>query len=131
LAEDNLVNQKVITQMLGKLGCQADVAGNGAQAVAAAARKDYDLVFMDVQMPEMDGYEATARIRQIVPRQRQPYIVALTANAMAGDQEKCLAAGMDAYLTKPIVLAALLGMLRSVAVRREQVLLRAEESVVA
>ncbi len=120
VAEDNLVNQKVVLQMLTKLGCRADVVGNGAQALAAAVRQDYDLIFMDVQMPEMDGYEATACIRREVPRDHQPYIVALTANAMAGDQDKCLAAGMDSYLTKPIVVATLLGMLRAVAARLEQ-----------
>jgi signal transduction histidine kinase/CheY-like chemotaxis protein len=118
VAEDNPVNQKVITQMLGKLGCRAEVVGNGALALAAVGRAPYDLVFMDVQMPEMDGYAATACIRRDLPGDRQPYIVALTANAMAGDQDKCLAAGMDAYLTKPVMMTALLAMLRSVAARR-------------
>ena len=117
VAEDNPVNQKVITQMLGKLGSRAEVVGNGALALAAVGRSPYDLVFMDVQMPEMDGYEATARIRRELPADRQPYIVALTANAMVGDQDKCLAAGMDAYLTKPVMMPALLGMLRAVAAR--------------
>ncbi len=120
VAEDNPINQRVITQMLAKLGCRAKIAGNGAQAVAALNDENFDLVFMDVQMPEMDGYEATTRIRRTLPHHRQPYIVALTANAMAGDQEKCLAAGMDAYLTKPVAMPALLGMLRSVAARIEQ-----------
>ncbi len=120
VAEDNPVNQKVITQMLAKLGCRADVAGNGAQAFAAVSRHDYDLVFMDVQMPEMDGHEATVRIRRTLPQERQPYIVALTANAMAGDHEKCLEAGMDAYLTKPIGMPALQSMLRTIAAKLEQ-----------
>jgi len=131
VAEDNPVNQKVITQMLGKLGCRAEVVGNGALALAAVGRTPYDLVFMDVQMPEMDGFEATASIRRDVPADHQPYIVALTANAMTGDQEKCLAAGMDAYLTKPLVMTALLGMLRSVATRREQGRSRAAHPEVA
>jgi len=102
LAEDNLVNQKVVLRMLEKLGCTADVAGNGLEAVAALQRQAYDMVLMDVHMPEMDGIVATQIIRSTLPAARQPRIVALTAAAMVEDQEACLAAGMDAFLTKPV-----------------------------
>jgi len=112
VAEDNLVNQKVIAQMLRKLGCEAQLVVDGAQALAAVERGDYDLVLMDVQMPELDGCEATRRIRARVPAERQPRIVALTANALVGDQEKCLAAGMDGYLTKPVAFPALTAELK-------------------
>jgi CheY-like chemotaxis protein/HPt (histidine-containing phosphotransfer) domain-containing protein len=108
LAEDNLVNREVATAMLLNLGVRLTSACNGAEAVALSGNRDFDLVLMDCQMPVMDGYEATALIRQREaggPR-RLP-IIALTANAMGGDREKCLAAGMDDYLTKPYTLAQL------------------------
>jgi signal transduction histidine kinase/DNA-binding response OmpR family regulator len=106
LAEDNAVNQKLALRLLEKMGYIADVANNGAEAVAAVECARYDLVLMDVQMPEMDGLEAT---RQIIERvgQDRPRIVALTADAMQDDRERCLAAGMDDYVTKPIRPAAL------------------------
>jgi CheY-like chemotaxis protein len=108
LCDDNAINQKVATRILAQLGYQPDLAGNGLEALDALDRKPYDLVFMDVMMPEMDGMEATHAIRQ---RQRDGghlhyqsriVIVAMTAQAMQGDREKCLAAGMDDYLSKPI-----------------------------
>src|SRR6185437_10044723 len=103
LVEDNPVNQKVATGLLEREGHLVTVAGNGREAVAAVGRETFDLVFMDVQMPEMDGLEATATIRELERDSgaRLP-IVAMTAHAMKGDEERCLAAGMDVYITKPI-----------------------------
>jgi signal transduction histidine kinase/DNA-binding response OmpR family regulator/HPt (histidine-containing phosphotransfer) domain-containing protein len=102
LAEDNETNQKIALLLLKRMGFSADVASNGAEAVQAVRRQRYDVVLMDVQMPEMDGLEATAVIRDQLPPERQPRIVAMTANAMEGDRELCLAARMDDYVSKPI-----------------------------
>jgi two-component system, sensor histidine kinase and response regulator len=112
-AEDNVVNQKVIVRMLNLLGCRVDVAANGLEALDASAHEAYDCILMGCQMPEMDGFEATQRIRQ---REVQTGchlpIVALTANAMQGDREQCLAAGMDDYLSKPLRKQALFDTLQ-------------------
>jgi PAS domain S-box-containing protein len=103
LAEDNSVNQKVALHMLARVGYRADVAANGIEVIEALRRQSYDIIFMDVQMPEMDGLEATKHLRAApAAAGRRPWIVALTANAMQGDRERCLAVGMDDYITKPI-----------------------------
>jgi signal transduction histidine kinase/CheY-like chemotaxis protein len=102
LAEDNPVNQKLALRLLDRMGYRADVAGDGLEAIAAIEGAVYDVVLMDVQMPELDGLEATRRIRHRWPGQAGPRIVAMTANAMEGDREMCLAAGMDGYISKPI-----------------------------
>ena len=115
LAEDNLVNQKLALRLLSQMGYTAEVVGNGALAVEAVERQHYDLVLMDVQMPEMDGLEATRRITARVPAGRRPRIVAMTANAMQGDRGLCLAAGMDDYLTKPIRVEQLVAALERAA----------------
>jgi CheY-like chemotaxis protein len=110
LAEDNVVNQKVALKILDRMGYRADVASNGKEAVEAVKRQPYDVVLMDVQMPEMDGVEATTRIRE-GQGENQPWIIALTANALQGDKEKYLGVGMDDYLSKPIKLEELSGAL--------------------
>jgi CheY-like chemotaxis protein len=101
LAEDNAVNQKLALRLLRQMGYGADVVGDGLRAIDALERETYDVVLMDVQMPELDGLEATRRIRKRWP-DRPTRIVAMTANAMAGDREACLAAGMNDYVSKPI-----------------------------
>ncbi|RME06648.1 MAG: response regulator, partial [Anaerolineae bacterium] len=111
LAEDNLVNQKVATRILEKLGYQADVVNNGREALDAVREKEYDVVFMDVQMPEMDGVEATKRILEVYGDDR-PRIVAMTAHALEGDREKYLGEGMDDYISKPIRVEQLVDVLR-------------------
>ncbi|MDD3580585.1 MAG: response regulator [Desulfobacca sp.] len=111
LAEDNAVNQKVALRLLARLGYRADVVANGLEALEAVQRQLYDVVLMDVQMPEMDGLEASRRIKLSKQRAEAPRIIALTADAMQGDREKCLAAGMDDYITKPINVEALVAAL--------------------
>jgi PAS domain S-box-containing protein len=121
LAEDHATNQKLALMLLQRLGYRADVAANGLEAIEALERQAYDVVLMDVQMPEMDGLEATRRIRRQWPGEQGPYIVAMTANAMEGDREECLAAGMDDYVSKPIRVEALVGALNKVRPLQEQV----------
>jgi CheY-like chemotaxis protein len=110
LAEDNAVNQKLALRLLAQASYTAEVANDGLEAVDAIERGAFDVVLMDVQMPELDGLEATRRIRAAWP-ERPIWIVAMTANAMAGDREACLAAGMNDYISKPIRPAELLAAL--------------------
>jgi len=113
LAEDNPVNQKVALLFLKRLGYLADVAGNGLEALQALKRQSYDVVLMDIQMPEMDGDEATRKIREDWPKEQQPYIIAMTAHALEGDREKYLSLGMDSYVTKPVKLDELVKALEA------------------
>jgi GAF domain-containing protein/DNA-binding response OmpR family regulator len=119
LAEDNVVNQKLALRLLQQLGYRADLAANGIEALESVARQVYDLVLMDVQMPEMDGLEATRRIVARRDAGVRPRIVAMTANAMQGDREMCLDAGMDDYLTKPIRVDQLVEALENVNARKD------------
>ena len=119
VAEDNVVNQKVAVRLLARLGLRADVVANGAEAVASVRRQPYDVVFMDVQMPEMDGLAAVRALRADPGRFPPPAIVMLTANAMEGDRETCLAAGADDYLAKPVGLDAVAAALARAARSRD------------
>ena len=111
VVDDNAVNQKLAVKILEKAGCRCDLARNGREAVAAARTRSYDLVFMDCQMPELDGLAATRLIRQAEEPGRRLAIVAMTADALPGDRERCLAAGMDDYLSVPLTPEGLFRML--------------------
>jgi len=117
VAEDNVVNQKLALRLLQQMGYRADLASNGIEAIESVERQTYDVILMDVQMPEMDGLEAARRINARWNSDR-PRIVAMTANAMQGDREMCIAAGMDDYLTKPIRVERLVEALVSAPARR-------------
>ncbi|MCB0212620.1 MAG: response regulator, partial [Anaerolineae bacterium] len=112
LAEDNVVNQKVATMLLRRLGYRVDVVADGIEVIAALRRQKYDLILMDIQMPEMDGMEATRQIRYEWPKKEQPYIVAMTANALHGKREEYLKVGMDDYVSKPIEIKKLIEALQ-------------------
>ena len=116
MAEDNPVNRKVAQRQLKKIGYDADLAENGLQVLEAVRKERYDVILMDCQMPEMDGYEATRKLRA---QGCSAWIVAMTANAMQGDREQCLAAGMDDYVTKPIRVEALVEALHNVTPRHD------------
>jgi CheY-like chemotaxis protein len=117
LAEDNVVNQKLALRLLQQMGYRADLASNGIEAVECVERQAYDVVLMDVQMPEMDGLEASKAITARWSAAERPRIVAMTANAMQGDRELCIAAGMDDYVTKPIRVDQLVEALTRVTTR--------------
>jgi CheY-like chemotaxis protein len=103
LVEDNLVNQKVAQLILKRLGYNSvAIANNGLEAIQAMEQQDYEIVLMDISMPEMDGWEATHRIHERWPPGQRPYIIAMTAYALRGDKEACFAAGMDDYVAKPV-----------------------------
>lgn len=111
IVEDNAINQSLALLLLGRMGYQADVSANGAEALSFLRQRPYDVVLMDIQMPIMDGFEATRLIRQEFDPARQPRIIAMTANAMDGDRDACLLAGMDDYISKPIHIEALINSL--------------------
>jgi CheY-like chemotaxis protein len=111
LVEDNIINQNLALLMLERMGYKSDVANNGNEALQAIRKKTYDAVFMDIQMPEMDGLEATQHIRQDFSLNSQPRIIAMTANALSGDRETCLEAGMDDYISKPVRIEELVNCL--------------------
>jgi CheY-like chemotaxis protein len=116
VAEDNLINQKLILHILNRLGYTPDMANNGIEAIEAVEQNSYDIILMDVQMPEMDGLEATELIRK--QNIKQPVIIALTANTMQGDQEECLKAGMNDYISKPVKLEKLVALLEKWALQK-------------
>lgn len=118
LAEDNLVNQKVALHMLKKIGVRADVADNGLEVLRALDRLSYDVILMDVAMPEMDGFEAAQAIRQRLDG--KPYIIAVTAHSLDGDREKCLASGMDDYISKPMRMEELVSAMKRYFELREK-----------
>ncbi len=120
LAEDNVVNQKLALRLLQQMGYRADLASNGIEAIESVQRQTYDVVLMDVQMPEMDGLEASRQINARWQPAQRPRIIAMTANAMQGDREMCLAAGMDDYLTKPIRVERLVEVLNQARARRDR-----------
>jgi CheY-like chemotaxis protein len=109
IAEDNLTNQKIATRILTKLGYQPDIANNGKEVMEMISQDHYDIILMDVLMPEMSGLEATRMIRTCL--EIQPIIIAMTANVMQGDRDDCIQAGMDDYMSKPIELKELLSQL--------------------
>ena len=120
LAEDNVVNQKLALRLLQQMGYRADLASNGIEAIESVRRQTYDVILMDVQMPEMDGLEASRQINARWQSRERPRIIAMTANAMQGDRDMCLAAGMDDYLTKPIRVERLVEALNQASARRDR-----------
>jgi len=119
LAEDNVVNQKLAMRLLQQMGYRADLASNGIEAIECVERQTYDVILMDVQMPEMDGLEASRQITARWPVNKRPRIIAMTANAMQGDREECMVAGMDDYVTKPIRVDQLVGALSNATPRED------------
>ena len=112
LAEDHRINQKVAASILNSVGFQVDIASNGIEVLSALAETHFDVIFMDIQMPKMDGLEAIRLIRQDIPEDEQPYIIALTAHALPTDRRRYLDAGADDYLSKPVDLKAMMNSLQ-------------------
>jgi CheY-like chemotaxis protein len=113
IADDNFINQKLIERILRKLGYQTDTACNGIQVLDFMAKKQYNVILMDIRMPEMDGFEAMQNVRQMT--MDQPYIVAMTANALPSDREECLQSGMNDYIAKPIYMNDIVEILKNAA----------------
>ncbi len=111
VAEDNQINRKLVTSLLTKMGFRVDSVINGQEALEIVKKMDFDIVLMDIQMPEMSGIEATIKIREEVPAERQPLIIALTANVLAEDRETCIRSGMVDYMPKPVNFTLLQDML--------------------
>jgi signal transduction histidine kinase/DNA-binding response OmpR family regulator/HAMP domain-containing protein len=130
LVEDNTINQKVARQVLVKMGCTVEIRDNGKEGFLAVKSKDYDIVFMDGSMPVMDGFEATAAIREFEGNKKHTPIIAMTAHAMKGDREKCLSAGMDDYISKPIDRNVIYSMLLKYCSKRKTIKEQAEQSVI-
>jgi len=126
VVDDNIVNRKLMTMALGRMGIRADLAENGAEALERVAHRPYDVVLMDVQMPVMDGLEATRRIRQEIPPAAQPRIIAMTASAFPEDRDNCMQAGMDDYVTKPVNFEELLQAMRRSNAAGDRILLPAD-----
>jgi CheY-like chemotaxis protein len=121
LAEDNPINQKVAALMLDRMGYRVDLANNGFEVLTAVREKAYDLILMDVQMPGMDGLEATRRLRAELPAGQQPRVVAITASALTEQRDACLAAGMDDFVVKPVDFADLRAVFLRVAIQARPV----------
>ena len=111
IAEDNIINQRLIERILHKLGYRTDTVSDGVQVIDRIKKKEYNVILMDVRMPEMDGFEATKAIRQMPVK--QPYIIAMTANAMSNDRDDCLEIGMNDYIAKPMRLAEIIKILKN------------------
>ena len=120
VAEDNAVNQKLAMRLLSQMGYRADLASNGIEAIECITRQPYDVVLMDVQITEIDGLEARRRITSKWNARERPRIIAMTANAMQGDRDDCLAAGMDDHVTKPIRVAQLVDALTQATPRKDR-----------
>jgi CheY-like chemotaxis protein len=120
IAEDNPINQKLIERILVKLGFHADITQNGYEALQKVKEKQYDVVLMDIQMPEMDGLAATRNIRDL--KIQQPYIIAMTANALTEDRDICISHGMDNYISKPMNLEALVSILKEAYAFKKKVM---------
>ncbi|WP_168539900.1 response regulator [Anabaena sp. UHCC 0253] len=118
IAEDNIINQKIATKLFQKLGYQVDIANNGVEALKSLKQEMYDVIFMDIQMPELDGIETTKAIYQEWGETNRPYIIAMTANAMLSDREHCLSVGMDDFISKPVKVEVIIESIQILQRRR-------------